>query len=65
MTSDETEMPSGRKNLAIVPTDGVKRALLVGVNDYAKFADLKYAVADVELIREKLLELGFCTFPTF
>ena len=47
------------RGLAAVPKDGVKRALLVGVDDYAEFADLKYAVADVEAIRAKLLELGF------
>lgn len=45
--------------LVAIPKDGVKRALLVGVDDYAEFADLKYAVADVEAIRERLIELGF------
>lgn len=38
---------------------GVRRAVLVGVDDYAVFPDLKYASADVELIRERLLTLGF------
>lgn len=47
------------RGLAAVPKDGVKRALLVGVDDYAEFADLKYAVADVEAIRGRLVELGF------
>ncbi len=45
--------------LVAIPKDGVKRALLVGVDDYAEFADLKYAVADVEAIRERLIGLGF------
>ncbi|MBQ7815553.1 MAG: caspase family protein [Thermoguttaceae bacterium] len=45
--------------LVAIPKDGVKRALLVGVDDYAEFADLKYAVADVEAIRERLVGLGF------
>ena len=36
-----------------------RRAVLVGVDDYAFFSDLKYASADVELIRERLLTLGF------
>lgn len=47
------------RGLAAVPKDGVKWALLVGVDDYAEFADLKYAVADVEAIRGRLVELGF------
>ncbi|MBQ7813312.1 MAG: right-handed parallel beta-helix repeat-containing protein [Thermoguttaceae bacterium] len=45
--------------MASIPKDGVKRALLIGVDDYAEFADLKYAVADVEAIRERLIGLGF------
>lgn len=39
--------------------EGVKRALLIGVNDYQEFADVKYAVADVEAIRAQLLNLEF------
>ncbi|MBR2003433.1 MAG: caspase family protein, partial [Thermoguttaceae bacterium] len=38
---------------------GVKRALLVGVDKYADFESLKYAVADVEAVREQLPSLGF------
>ncbi|MBQ2789700.1 MAG: caspase family protein [Thermoguttaceae bacterium] len=45
--------------MAAVAKEGVKRAFLVGVDDYAEFADLKYAVADVEAIRARLLKLGF------
>lgn len=37
----------------------VRRAILVGVNDYARFSDLRFAGADVELMRSRLLELGF------
>ncbi len=36
-----------------------RRAVLIGVDDYAVLPDLKYAGADVELIRERLLTLGF------
>ncbi len=59
LISDPAQTSDVSKNLTVVPKDCVKRALLIGVNDYAKFTDLKYAVADVELICEKLLELGF------
>ena len=41
---------------------GTNRAILIGVDDYfgadERF-DLKYASADVELMRERLIELGF------
>ncbi len=39
--------------------DGVGRAVLVGVDDYDEFDDLRFAGADVELTRERLLALGF------
>jgi len=47
------------RSLAVVPKDGVRRAVLVAVNDYARFPDLRFAGADVELMRTRLLELGF------
>ena len=56
---DSTSNSDGRRALAAVPKDGVKRALLVGVDEYAEFADLSFAVADVEAIRERLVALGF------
>ncbi len=37
----------------------VRRAVLVGINDYARFSDLRFAGADVELMRSRLVELGF------
>jgi len=37
----------------------VRRAVLVGVSDYAEFKDLRFAGADVELMRSRLVELGF------
>ncbi|MBR2002688.1 MAG: caspase family protein, partial [Thermoguttaceae bacterium] len=37
----------------------VRRAVLVGVSDYAEFDDLRFAGADVELMRSRLVELGF------
>ena len=40
-------------------TSGVDRAVLIGVDDYLYFGDLKYASADVDLIRERLEYLGF------
>jgi len=55
----EPEPDANSRELAVVPKDGVRRAVLVGVNDYARFPDLRFAGADVELIRTRLLELGF------
>ncbi len=55
----EPEPDANGRELAVVPKDGVRRAVLVGVNDYARFPDLRFAGADVELIRTRLLELGF------
>ncbi|MBQ6829427.1 MAG: caspase family protein, partial [Thermoguttaceae bacterium] len=50
---------SESRALKAVPKDCVRRAVLVGVDDYAEFGDLRFAGADVELIRSRLLELGF------
>ncbi|MBR4103763.1 MAG: caspase family protein, partial [Thermoguttaceae bacterium] len=54
---DESSDPA--RAMAVVAKDGVKRAFLVGVDDYAEFDALKYASSDVEAIRAKLFELGF------
>ncbi|MBR4102465.1 MAG: caspase family protein, partial [Thermoguttaceae bacterium] len=51
----------GERALAVVPKNCVRRAVLVGVNDYAEFSDLRFAGADVELVRERLVELGFAS----
>lgn len=56
----EASTPTTERNdAAAAQASGVRRAVLVGVDDYAVFPDLKYASADVELICERLLTLGF------
>ncbi|MBR4977084.1 MAG: caspase family protein [Thermoguttaceae bacterium] len=54
--SDDSKPANSKPTTA---KEGVKRALLIGVNDYQEFADVQYAVADVEAIRDQLLNLEF------
>ena len=56
-----TQAETTPKPLAVVPKveTGVRRAVLVGVDDYVDFSDLRFASADVELAKSRLLELGF------
>ena len=49
---------SSERGLSVVP-DSHRWAILVGVNDYASFRDLNYAVADVTKLRDKLIDIGF------
>ncbi len=59
---DEGKMADGgskRRETENDATAGVRRAVLIGVDDYAEFPDLRFADADVELIRGRLIELGF------
>ncbi len=51
----ENDGSQASKNVA----NGVRRAVLIGVDEYEEFGDLRFAGADVELIRSRLLELGF------
>jgi uncharacterized caspase-like protein len=45
---------------ALVVEQNVRRwAILVGVNDYVKFGDLKYCVSDVTGLRDELLKHGY------
>jgi uncharacterized caspase-like protein len=45
---------------AIAVEQNVRRwAMLVGVNDYVKFGDLKYCVSDVTGLRDELLKHGY------
>ncbi|MBQ7110720.1 MAG: SUMF1/EgtB/PvdO family nonheme iron enzyme [Thermoguttaceae bacterium] len=57
-----TQTETTTKPIAVVPKveiGGVRRAVLIGVDDYVEFSDLRFASADVELAKSRLLELGF------
>lgn len=62
--AEESAKPSsgarGSGNSESKPEKAGKRyALLVGVNHYLDLYQLEYAVADIQLIQEKLIQLGF------
>lgn len=56
-----SETPSAAKALAATPNKKkcVRRALLVGVDDYVELSDLRFSGNDVDLMRDRLLKLGF------
>ena len=50
---------NGNSNSKAAKETGKRYALLVGVNKYLDLNQLECAVADIQLIQEKLLQLGF------
>jgi len=51
--------PAPSKAPEITPQDPRKRALLIGINDYAEITDLQYACRDIQALRDRLLAVGF------
>jgi len=52
------EQPAGPRAESEAPA-GHKRAILVGVNDYAELSDLRYSERDILLLRDRLVAAGF------
>ena len=50
---------SGTRSVVVVPTEGRKWALLIGINDYAEIKDLDYCMADVQTLKDRLISVGF------
>ena len=49
----------GARGMEVVGVSGNRYAVLVGVNKYDKYRDLKYCKADMEALRESLSRIGF------
>ena len=50
---------SGDKGVEVIAASASRYAVLVGVNDYEKFSDLRYCKADVTALRDQLVKIGF------